>query len=166
MKSKIVLIVFCSWLFSTCADTENKKTVSEEKGTQETIAKKVSEIEPSLFEADSLQIIYYDNPDADSLRYSRYFTYMETGDTNTIKTLLGAINQVYVQQAKTRQCRSEGKLYFLKGEDILKTVYFSTGNDSCSYFYFIKDGSFIYLPLVHQAKQLLTGNRKEARKPA
>ena len=159
-------MVFCSWLFSTCDDTENKKTVSGEKGAQETVAKKVSDIEPSLFEADSVQINYYDNPDGDSLRYSRYFTYIETGDTSTIKTLLRTINQVYVQQAKSRDCRSEGKLYFLKGEDILKTVYFSTGNDSCSYFYFIKDGSFIYLQLAPDSKQLLTENRKAARKPA
>ena len=155
MNGKIAFIVFCSWLLSNCSDTGNKKAASSERSTQETIANKVNDIEPSLFRADSLQIIYYDDPDGDSLRYSRYFTYTETGDTGTIKTFLRTINQAYVQQAKTRGCRSEGKLYFLKGEDILKTVYFSTGNDSCSYFYFIKDGSFIYLPLAQAAKQLL-----------
>ena len=127
--------------------------------------KTVSKFEPSLFKTDSLQVIYYDDPDGDSLRYTRFFTYTETADTAVIKPLLKEVDQVFVQQDKIRNCRSEGKLYLLKGEEILRTLYFSTRSDTCSYLYFIKDGSFIYLPLTLVGKEILNNNRKNARKP-
>jgi hypothetical protein len=130
------------------------------------VTKKVSDIEPYLQNADSLQVLYYNNPDDDSLRYTRYFTYTETRDTTLIKSLVNELNQVYVQEPKTRSCRSEGKFYLLKGEDILKTIYFSTRGDSCSYFYFIKDGLFTYFPMTEVAKNLLKEKKQLARKPA
>jgi hypothetical protein len=128
--------------------------------------KTVNKIEPLLFKADSLQVVYYDNPGGDSLRYTRFFTLTETADTAQIKALLNEMNQVYVQEPGARACRSEGKLFLLRGEDILKTAYFSTRGDSCTYFYFIKDGSFIYFPLTETAANWLRMNKQKARKPA
>lgn len=127
--------------------------------------KKVSDIEPLLFKADSLQILYYDNPDGDALRYTRFFTLAETTDTAQIHVLVKEMNGVYVQEPKARPCRSEGKLFLMKGEDVLKTVYFSSRGDSCSYFYFIKDGSFFYFPITEGAQKVLQENKLMARKP-
>ena len=132
---------------------------------ESSVTKKVYDIEPRLIDADSLQVLYYDNPDGDSLRYTRFFTYTETGDTAQVKALVQEMNGVYVQEPKGRRCRSEGKFYLLKGEDIVKTVYFSTRGDSCSYFYFIKDGTFIYFPLTERAATFLKENRQKAKKP-
>jgi hypothetical protein len=155
------------WLLYACSDQNSKKKNSIDTLPVNTIQqpKKVSDIEARLFKADSVQVIFYDNPDGDSLRYTRYFTYAETTDTAKINTLLQELNQVFVQQPTTRNCRSEGKIFLLNGEDILKTIYFSTRQDSCSYFYFIKDGNFIYLPITETAGQLVKDLKKSAKKP-
>ena len=129
------------------------------------VAKTGFDLEPALATTDSLQVLFYDDPDGDSLRYSRYFTYAESADTAEVRPLLQELNRVYVQAPKTKDCRSEGKLYLLKGDVILKTVYFSAKQDSCRYFYFIKDGAFIYLPLSELAEAWLNERRQEAKKP-
>lgn len=125
----------------------------------------VHTIEPNLAKADSLQFLYYDDPDGGSLRYTRFFTLAETTDTAQINTLISEMNQVYVQEPKARGCRSEGKLFLLNGDAVLKTVYFSTRGDSCRYFYFIRDGAFFYFPMTDGAQKILQENKLTARKP-
>ena len=166
MNFKLALLLAGTFVVYACKDSKKKSAVTAGTVPLHTNQKPktVSEAEPSLFKADSLQVIYYDDPDGDSLRYTRYFTYTETADTAIINPLLKEVDQVFVQQEKTRNCRSEGKLYLLKGEEILKTLYFSTKGDTCSYFYFIKDGAFIYLPLTQGGKTLLHNNRKNGRR--
>jgi hypothetical protein len=64
------------------------------------------------------------------------------------------------------KCRSEGKVFFFKGTQELKTVYFNTqgasanpgdrspqANGDCAYMYFIKDGGFYYFPRFNQKPQ-------------
>ena len=126
------------------------------------VTKKDFDTEPALQRADSLQVLFYDDPDADSLRYTRYFTWLGTSDAAQIKLFVNEINQVYVQEPNLRNCRSEGKLFLLDGETVLKTVYFSTRQDSCRYLYFIKDGTFVYLPLTETAEAWLKKRRGEA----
>jgi hypothetical protein len=167
MTRSVFLLIFSLLLLYACGNTATETTANRDTGSVKNVSvtKRVSDIEPGLQAADSLQVLYYDNPDGDSLRYTRFFTYTETNDSAQIKTLINELDQVYVQEPKTRPCRSEGKLYLLRGEDILKTVYFSTRGDSCRYFYFIRDGVFIYFPVTEKAVKFLTGTRQNARKP-
>jgi hypothetical protein len=159
--------LFLSSFFIVACDTSPGKatTAGTDSASHVSIIKTVNDLEPALQKADSLQVIYYDNPDGDSLRYTRYFTYTETKDSTQVKRLVQQLNQVYVQEPKTRPCRSEGKLYLLRGEDILKTLYFSARGDSCRYFYFIRDGAFMYFPVTEDAQKFLQENRRMARKP-
>ncbi len=122
------------------------------------------DIDPALGTADSLQVLYYDDPDGDSLRYSRYFTYHNTADTMLIRTLREALHQPFDFRSAVKPCRSEGKIYMLAGEQPLRTVYFSTRCDSCCHFYFIKDGNFYYFPLTPALKSSLAETRKKAGK--
>ena len=167
MRTNNLFLLLPVFFLLACSDstgeTKNDQASVSIPPTQE--PRTVSAIEPSLPAADSLQILYYDNPDGDSLRYTRFFTLAETTDTTAINTLVGEMDQVYVQQPSARPCRSEGKLFLLKGEDVLKTVYFSARGDSCRYFYFIKDGSFFYFPMTEKAKTVLLENKRLAGKP-
>jgi hypothetical protein len=167
MRKISAFFILSLFLLFACNSTTNEpKEAADTAIVQESQGpKKVSNMEPGLFNADSLQIVYYDNPDGDSLRYTRFFTLTETADAEQIKALLDEMNQRYVPESKGRPCRSEGKLFLLKGEDVLKTVYFSTRGDSCTYFYFIKDGSFIYFPLTKAADVILKEYKKRAPKP-
>ncbi len=149
---------------SSCLEQGQKKNRFEKKGNV-VVPLTVADIEPSLREADSLQIIYYDDPDGDSLRYTRFFKYVATSDTAQIGELLRQYDQPIMQRAGPRKCRSEGKLFLTKGEQVLKTVYFSTRGDTCSYFYFIKNGNFFYFPLTTTAEKILQANKKGAYKP-
>jgi hypothetical protein len=149
----------------SCNIDEGKREANYKTDTSKHTQKTTREFEPDLWKADSIQIIYYDDPDGDSLRYSRFFSYNAINDTGKINIILKEFDQSFAKQDHKRDCRSEGKLFLLNGEDVLKTVYFSTRSDSCSYLYFIKDGSFIYLPLSIQVKNFLNNNKKLAKKP-
>lgn len=124
------------------------------------------EWEPLLQEADSLEILYFDDPDGDSLRYTRFFSYVATKDTGVISALLANFRQPVHLLNAIKDCRSEGKIYvFGRQQQPLKTVYFSTRGDSCSYLYFIKSGMFYYSPLSGDLKNKLRDNKKLSRKP-
>jgi hypothetical protein len=122
--------------------------------------------EPLLQQADSLQILYYDNPDGDSLRYTRFYRYTATKDSSTVNTLLNNLRLTLQPQNEVRHCRSEGKIYvFSKKEEPIKTLYFSTRCDSCCYLYFIKEGVFYYSPLTENFKNKLKENKQLSRAP-
>lgn len=104
----------------------------------------MSELIPGYYEADSLQIVFYDDPIGDSLRYNRFFSYRVISDKQTIKTFLENMDVHCHVQDSMRPCRSEGKIILLKGEEVLKTVYFSNQSPDCSYVYLIRDGRFYY----------------------
>jgi hypothetical protein len=161
---------FSILIFGFCACDNQKQdadaTNTNPVHTNNNSKKRVKDIEPALWKADSLQVLYYDDPDGDSLKYSRYFTYALVSDSVKIGSLLKEIDQPFIEQSTKRNCRSEGKFYLLRGEDILKTIYFSTRGDSCSYMYFIKDGAFIYFSLTQGAERFLSESRRVAKKPS
>ncbi len=157
-------------LLQSCEDAGKKKEVQgKEKadGTQTEIriANRGIDAEPRLLNTDSVQVLYYDDPDGDSLRYSRYFRYAVTADTGTIKQLMSGFQTPFAGQLQPRDCKSEGKMFLFAGEQEIKTVYFSTRCDTCCYLYFIKDGRFLYFPLDDTTRNIILELKKKSRKP-
>lgn len=77
------------------------------------------------------------------------------------------------------KCRSEGKIFFFKGKQELKTVYFNTqgvstnsgdrsqqANGDCAYMYFIKDGGFYYFPIQPETAALLRKIKPQSVQPS
>ncbi len=152
-------------VFSIIACKEQtKKQASTTEITQTNAVQTALDIESSLQQTDSLEILYYNNPDGDPERYTRFFTYTATNDSTAIKTLIENIQQPITATA-LKSCRSEGKIYCRNKSEILSTLYFSTRGDSCSYLYFIKTGSMFYVDINNKTKQILSSFKKMAKKP-
>jgi hypothetical protein len=157
-------------LLQSCGDAGKKKETKERENangnsTEIRIANRGIDAEPRLLITDSVQVLYYDDPDGDSLRYSRYFRYAVTADTGTIKQLMSGFQKPFADQLQPRDCRSEGKMFLFAGEQEVKTVYFSTRCDTCCYLYFIKDGKFLYFHLDDTTRNIIRELKKESRKP-
>jgi hypothetical protein len=148
-------------VFTLIACSNNDKRVGREMNVSDSIpAVKGMDLERRMALTDSLQLIYYDNPDGDSVRFSRYFQYTITKDPGTVQALLSAINTNFEERSNIKPCRSEGKIYAFVEEDPVKTFYFSTRGDTCSYLYFIKDGLFYYFSLTNELRIKLNEHRK------
>lgn len=164
---RFLFLLLTAWLFILGCNDDNTKEVHIKPLTADTtnktsLVRTGIDAEPKLLSADSIQIIYYDDPDGDTLRYARFFSYFNTNDTAILnelhKTLASSVS--ILQEA--RKCRSQGKMYLLKGEDPVKTVYFSTKDGECSYLYFIKDGLFYYFQLPEATKTMLKKQKAKA----
>lgn len=129
--------------------------------------------------ADSVQILFFKDPyGKDSLRYTRFYKHYNSSDTAIVKPLLKNLDQLFSFRTDVLNCRSEGKLFFFKGTQELKTVYFNMGDkaqaikeklpkaDNCSFLYFIKDGGFYYLPIDAATIALLKSLKPQAVEPA
>ncbi|MDP3392173.1 MAG: hypothetical protein Q8R77_07740 [Sediminibacterium sp.] len=121
-----------------------------------------------LHQADSVQILFFTDPfGKDSLRYTRFFKHYNTSDDSTVQPLLKNLDQLFLLRTEVMKCRSEGKIFFFKGTQELKTVYFSTqANGDCAYMYFIKDGGFYYFPIQPATAALLRKLKPLAVKPS
>lgn len=121
-----------------------------------------------LHQADSVQILFFTDPfGKDSLRYTRYFKYYNTSDTSAVQPLLKNLDQLFLLRTEVMKCRSEGKIFFFKGAQELKTVYFNTqANGDCAYLYFIKDGGFYYFQIQPATAALLRKLKPLAVKPS
>lgn len=156
-------------LFMVSCENGNQphKDVTVEAAAQKVTdsLKTLSDIETTLVAADSLQILYYDDPEGDSLRYSRFFHYTISTDSLTINTMKEEFRQSPEIRNALRNCRAEGKIYLYgKGKE-LKTVYFSTKPGACGFLYIIKNGNFYYVSLGKSFKDILETERKESVKP-
>ena len=160
--NRTALVFFCVLLISSCND-DTKSTAKDLPAAYQ--LKKGLEIEPGLKKTDSLQILFFNDPDGDSLRYTRFYSHTTSKDSTTINTLLEDLNQPFEQLKKIKKCRSEGKLYLFAGQEPLKTIYFSTRCDSCCYLYFIKDGAFLYFPLSIDFASVIANEKAKAQKP-
>lgn len=125
--------------------------------------------------ADSVQILFFTDPyGKDSLRYTRFFKHYNSSDTAIVNPLLQNLDKLFVLRNEVMNCRSEGKLFFFKGEQELKTVYFNTGgnakagasnNENCRFLYFIKDGGFYYVPVNAEIAAMLNKLKPMSKKP-
>lgn len=141
MKNAVSLFVIASATLLLLACIENTGKNADNKTRS---ADNFLELDNRLLHADSLVLVFYDNPySEDSLRYSRFYKQVSlTAD----KVLIPFQDQLKapVQLEEKRACRTEGKIWcFTKGK-IFQTIYFSTKCDSCCYTYLIKDGNFYY----------------------
>lgn len=135
----------------------------ETSGTRSDMARKTAILSVV---PDSVQILYYDDPDGDSLRYARFYSYTATADTATLGTLMRGLDQPYYESAQRRPCRSEGKIYLFSEAEPLKTVYFSAQNDQgCRYLYVIRDGHFLYFDMTPGLVAVLEQQRRHSVKP-
>lgn len=128
--------------------------------------------------ADSVQILFFKDPyGKDSLRYTRFFKYYNSSDTATVKPFLRNLDQLFSFRTEVLNCKSEGKLFFFKDGQEMKTVYFNTGGKAqaiktklpkeadCAFMYFIKDGAFIYMPIQSETVALLQRLKPKAVEP-
>lgn len=160
MKSLFSLLLLLALFSCGNQDTNSPTPVTGDTAFR---IKTLRDIEPRLFEADSIQVVFYDDPHGDSLRAYRFFSFVETAERSLIDSLVDAMDTVFVQESKTRSCRSHGKFILLKGAEIIKTVYFGLDTEPCSYFYLIRDGQFFYVPLNERGRSTLERLRTAAR---
>jgi|GEM_PF-3540673 len=132
-----------------------------------------------LHQADSVQILFFTDPfGKDSLRYTRFFKHYNTSAADVVQPILKNLDQLFILRTEVMKCRSEGKIFFFKGTQELKTVYFNTqgvsttpsdrspqANGDCAYMYFIKDGGFYYFPIQPETAALLQSLKTKAINP-
>lgn len=121
-----------------------------------------------LHQADSVQILFFTDPfGKDSLRYTRFFKHYNTSAADVVKPILKNLDQLFILRTEVMKCRSEGKIFFFKGTQELKTVYFNTqANGDCAYMYFIKDGGFYYFQVQPETAALLRKIKPQAVQPS
>lgn len=144
-----IIIIFCLASLTGCSSKgENKSGVKNDSATPQ--ANKILtgfDVEPGLDSVDSLQILYYDNPDGDSLRYTRFFKYVNVTDSSFISALKSELKERFNKKTEMIECRSEGKMYLYHKQAVIKTVYFTTRCEKCCHLFFISNGSFMYFDL-------------------
>lgn len=123
-----------------------------------------TEFDQRLISNDSVHFFFYDNPDGDPKRYTRFYIDYGTRDSLVLKALEAGCQQRFERTEHVRPCRSEGKVYFFEKGIPKQTLYFSNRGDSCSHIYFIKDGWFYYMKMDSSVAQLIRDIRPFARK--
>lgn len=169
MKGKVfTLMIAMAYILGACKNNslKEKKDINgpaNDASNGSTVRTGLN-VEPLLKKADSLEVLYYDDPDGDSLRYTRFYTYTATSDTITIDRLRQALDQPFEVREKVKPCRSEGKIYLFKDNNPVKTVYFSTRCDTCCYVYMINNGNFMYFNMTEGFRNVLIKNKKLSKK--
>jgi hypothetical protein len=111
---------------------------------------------PEINTADSLTIIYYNNPPD-----TRFFKVVKGKKTADLKTLVDEVNRGAVQ--KTASCESIGKIYFYKGTEQVYIIYFSDGD--CGRLSFIKNGERYESKMSQSTFNMLEGWKQHAVEP-
>ncbi|HVG16166.1 MAG TPA: hypothetical protein VM935_14445 [Chitinophagaceae bacterium] len=167
MNIKNLIIIICFAGLAGCNNNTVDSSGHKNKPSTIPIKEKLTgvDVEPLLEGADSLQILYYDNPDGDSLRYTRFFRYVNVTDSTFIVALKNGLRQTFIQKTEMIKCRSEGKMYVYKKQAIIKTIYFATRCDRCCHLFFISNGSFLYFTLPETLSKELNTLKKDAVAP-
>lgn len=167
MKTILFSILFVFGI-TACNNSENNNSISQVSDSaifkNEVLMTGLGLI-PEIDGFDSLQILYYDNPDGDPKRYTRYFSYISSKDTAMVKSILFNLNQSFEEYMEVKECRSEGKIYLYKNNDPVKTLYFSTRCNTCCHLYYIKNGMFYYMEINPHLSELLHVYKASAIKP-
>ena len=123
------------------------------------------QFQPRVQKGDSIQIVYYKNPDGEAKRYSRFYTEYNSNDTALINALKKSIDKHFVRIEKVKDCRNEGKFHFFSAGNPMQTIYFANRGDSCNHLYFIQDGWFFYMDMDSATASLLKSYKPKAVTP-
>lgn len=162
MKRNIITGFLFFLIITGCANESGESKKALDATTKSATA---LDLVPEVKGFDSLQVLYYNNPDGDSLRYTRFFTYISSKDSALINAVLNNLRQPFQEHAQVQPCRSEGKIYLYKGTNPVKTLYFSTRCNTCCHLYYIENGMFYYMDISPGAAELLNAYKASAIKP-
>lgn len=167
MKTILFSILFVFGI-TACNNSENNNSISQVSDSaifkNEVLMTGLGLI-PEIDGFDSLQVLYYDNPDGDPKRYTRFFTYISSNDSALINATINNLDQPFQEHMEVKGCRSEGKIYLYKNNDPVKTLYFSTRCNTCCHLYYIKNGMFYYMEINPHLSELLHVYKASAIKP-
>ncbi|MGZ8545612.1 MAG: hypothetical protein ACXWV0_09965, partial [Flavisolibacter sp.] len=71
---KIFFFPVVIFLLFSCNENEGKQSLPEQADTTRLLTNGL-EVEPDISSADSMEVLYYQHTDEDSLRYSRFYTF-------------------------------------------------------------------------------------------
>lgn len=145
-----------------CGNIETKVTdLKIERGLPD----KAINLESVVRFTDSVQVLFYNDPDGDPERYTRFYTHAEVKDSGFTATVLNSLDQSFQEYSRVKECRSEGKMYLFRqgADDPLQTIYFSTRCDSCCYVYLIKNGLFYYMNMTDDLSTQLKTLRSKSK---
>jgi hypothetical protein len=167
MKYISVCIFLALAAITSCVNNEsNTATVDANEAYYQSIKNLTGlKHQPRMQNADSTEVIFYDNPDGDPKRYTRFYKSISSNSNSLIKALKNSVNKHFVRIEYIRKCRSEGKFYLFAEGNPMQTVYFSNRGDSCSHLYFIADGWFFYMDMDPGTLQVLDSLKTIAKKP-
>lgn len=158
-------LVWFLWMISFVACVNDSRQASKKDGMQSNIVLLDGlDLIKGMREADSVQILYYKDSTMDPERYSRYYTYFASRDTNLLGALKRNLQQPYRTRDRWDSCRSTGKIHVFNQADPVKTVYYGL-SDTCRYLYYIRDGIFYYFKPTDELSRVLLVRKKEAGEP-
>ncbi|MGZ5253232.1 MAG: hypothetical protein ACXWV4_02555 [Flavitalea sp.] len=108
---------------------------------------------PELTSTDSVEILYFDEPDND-----RYFTYLPTTNKEFIGSLVEDLSEHSIEEF---ECFKKGKIYMFSKGKIFTTVYFS--HEQCDVLRFIHNGKVYYFKPSDETKKLLSDMKPKAK---
>jgi hypothetical protein len=146
----ILFIIFCG-----CNDDLQLASSPEKDSSFSEDVLSASRLIPGLSNIDSMQVVFFNDPFGDSIKYTRYFQFSEMRDEASVNTILQQMEMPLVLRTIRDTCRSDGKIFLLAKGDPVKTIYFTNRCGECCHLYFIKDGIFYYQPLHDNMRKFL-----------
>lgn len=114
--------------------------------------------------ADTIHVLYFDEPYADKERYQRFFKITKISDKPFAESLQNALRSPVVKDLlEPIDCLSEGKIIVPLGGDAFKVIYFGRQEKPCSYLYYIENGHFMYHELDSTVHRYLNAFQKKAK---
>lgn len=164
IRSYILVFVFV--MLTSCLNRETKSTtVLLDTPSQETVSPTAPGIIPDPGKVKELEIIFYNKPFTDSIRYTRFYRFTTTSDSSVVGSLDRALHTHYEKLGQTKKCTSEGKIIMNLGAEEFRVAYFSRMNTDCFYVYLIKNGEFYYFTMTTELTKHLDRLERSAVAP-
>jgi len=112
---------------------------------------------PSLYNADSAYVMYYNEPGK-----PRFFKLSKLTDTLDFRPLVGNVNGIVIDS--TAGCTTDGKIYFYEGSNAVHTVYFSR-SETCKSLYFFIGAEKYFTRMTQETKDWLDKLQEKAIEP-
>ena len=160
-------IFFLSGIFflGACQNRQAKPVDANEAYYQSIKHMTGLEFQPRMQRADSVQVLFYDDPDGDPKRYTRFYSWFPSSDSDVVQSVKKSVDKHFIRIEKVKPCRSEGKIYLYQGDNPMQTIYFSNRGDTCNHLFFIADGWFFYMDMDSATARFLKDLKRQAVKP-